>query len=140
MVSSAPPRRPAPGLGARFVMVLHRDCEACFAALSRGEVALWLSATVRIGVCRLKLLAGHSFGSPQAGAADARLVLVDGAKPLTSASRIRQVTDDHGRTHWTRRRGSCCFFYALPGVEHPCASCPRLSDAERARILATLAV
>jgi FhuF 2Fe-2S C-terminal domain len=86
------------------------------------------------------LLAGRLCGSPQAGAADARLVLADGEKPLTAGSRICQVTDDRGRTHWIRRRGSCCFLYALPGVEHPCASCPRVGDAERARILATLTV
>jgi hypothetical protein len=84
------------------------------------------------------LLAGRSFGSPQAGASDARLVLADGEKPLTSASTICQVTDDRGRTHWTRRRSSCCFLYALPGVERPCASCPRVSDTERARIFSTL--
>lgn len=84
------------------------------------------------------LLAGRSFGSPLAGAADARLVLADGEKPLTSVSRIGEITDDLGRTQWIRRRGSCCFLYALPGVEHPCASCPRLRDGERARILATL--
>ena len=82
------------------------------------------------------LLAGRSFGSPQAAAADAQLVLANGEKPLTAASRICQVTDDQGRTHWIRRRDSCCFLYALPGVEHPCASCPRIGDAERARILA----
>jgi hypothetical protein len=103
-----------------------------------GRHTQWAEVTDRLD--KALLLAGHSFGSAQAGAADARLVLADGQKPLTSASRIRQVTDDHGRTHWTRRRGSCCFLYALPGVAHPCASCPRLSDAERARILATLAV
>jgi hypothetical protein len=80
------------------------------------------------------LLAGRSFGSPQAGAADARLVLADGAKPLTSASTICEVTDDYGRTHWTRRRGSCCFLYALPGVERPCVGCPRINDRERTRI------
>ena len=103
-----------------------------------GRHTQWAEVTDRLD--KALLLAGHAFGSPQAGAADARLVLADGEKPLTSASRIRQVTDDHGRTHWTRRRGSCCFLYALPGVAHPCASCPRLSDAERARILATLPV
>jgi hypothetical protein len=83
------------------------------------------------------LLAGRSFGSPQAGAADARLVLADGEKPLTSASTIREVTDERGRTHWTRRRGSCCFLYALPGIEHPCAGCPRVTDSERAHIFST---
>jgi hypothetical protein len=81
------------------------------------------------------LLAGRSFGSPQAGAADARLVLADGAKPLTSASTICQVTDGRVHTHWTRRRGSCCFLYALPGVERPCVGCPRINDSERARIV-----
>lgn len=80
------------------------------------------------------LLAGRSFGSPQAGASDAQLVLGPGEHPLTSASTICETTDDRGRTHWTRRRGSCCFLYALPGVERPCASCPRLRDADRARI------
>jgi len=84
------------------------------------------------------LLAGRSFGSPQAGAADARLVLADGAKPLTSASTIAAVTDDRGRIRWTRRRSSCCFLYALPGIEHPCASCPRVNDGERARIFGML--
>ncbi len=84
------------------------------------------------------LLAGRSFGSPQAGAADARLVLANGEKPLTSASTIHELTDDRGRTHWTRLRSSCCFLYALPGVERPCASCPRLNDSERACIFGTL--
>ena len=31
------PNAPQQGSDARFVMVLHGDCEACFAALSRGE-------------------------------------------------------------------------------------------------------
>ncbi|MGB6226629.1 MAG: (2Fe-2S)-binding protein, partial [Pseudonocardiaceae bacterium] len=84
------------------------------------------------------LLAGRAFGSPQAGAADARLVLADGEQPLTSSSTICELTDDRGRPHWTRLRGSCCFLYALPGVARPCASCPRVNDAERARIFGTL--
>jgi hypothetical protein len=84
------------------------------------------------------LLAGRSFGSPQAGAADARLVLAEGQRPLTSPSTICQVSDDRGRTHWTRRRGSCCFLYALPGIERPCASCPRVDEVERSRIFGTL--
>lgn len=88
------------------------------------------------------LLAGRAFGSPQAGASDARLVLggseTPPRKPLTSASTICEVTDDRGRKHWTRRRGSCCFLYALPGIERPCASCPRIGAADRARIFGTL--
>lgn len=84
------------------------------------------------------LLAGRSFGSPQAGASDARLVLGSGEDPLTAPSTICEMTDDRGRTHWTRRRGSCCFLYAMPGIERPCASCPRLLDTERASIYGTL--
>ncbi|MDQ3760716.1 MAG: iron-sulfur protein [Actinomycetota bacterium] len=101
-----------------------------------GRRTQW--ATVTDVLDSALLLAGRSFGSPQAGASDAQLVLADGARPLTSASTICQVTDDRGRTHWTRRRGSCCFLYALPGIEGPCASCPRVNDAERARMLSTL--
>jgi hypothetical protein len=52
LVSSARPEAPRQGSNARFVMVLHGDCGACFAALSCGEGALWLNATVRIGVYR----------------------------------------------------------------------------------------
>ncbi|MGB8962004.1 MAG: iron-sulfur protein [Pseudonocardiaceae bacterium] len=84
------------------------------------------------------LLAGRSFGSPQAGAADARLVLADGEPPLTSGSTICELTDDRGRPHWTRLRGSCCFLYAMAGVARPCASCPRVNDAERVQIFGTL--
>jgi hypothetical protein len=97
-----------------------------------GRRTQW--ATVTDVLDSALLLAGRAFGSPQAGASDARLVLADGEEPLTSASTICELTDDRGRTHWTRRRSSCCFLYAMPGVERPCASCPRVSDAERARI------
>lgn len=101
-----------------------------------GHRTQW--ATVTDVLDSAMLLAGRSFGSPQAGAADARLVLGAGEKPLTSGSTIRQVTDDRGRIHWTRLRGSCCFLYALPGVADPCASCPRNGEGERARIFGTL--
>lgn len=101
-----------------------------------GRRTQW--ATVTDVLDKAMLLAGRAFGSAQAGAADARLVLPGDEKPLTSASRICEVTDERGQTHWIRRRSSCCFLYAMPGVENPCASCPRLNDAERARVLATL--
>ncbi|MGH3905022.1 MAG: (2Fe-2S)-binding protein [Pseudonocardiaceae bacterium] len=98
-----------------------------------GRRTLWAAVTDVLDTALL--LAGRSFGSTQAGAADARLVLPERVEPLTSASTICTVTDDDGRTHWTRRRGSCCFYYALSGVEHPCATCPRTDDEGRARIL-----
>ncbi|MGH3899683.1 MAG: (2Fe-2S)-binding protein [Pseudonocardiaceae bacterium] len=101
-----------------------------------GRRTLWAAVTDTLDVTLL--VAGRSFGSAQAGATDARLVLAEREEPLTSASTTCEVTDERGRTHWIRRRGWCCFTYALPGVEHPCASCPRVSDAERIRILGTL--
>ncbi|MGH3852217.1 MAG: (2Fe-2S)-binding protein [Pseudonocardiaceae bacterium] len=101
-----------------------------------GRRTQWAAVTDALD--RGLLLAGRSFGSPRAGAADARLVLADGEDPLTSASTICQVTDEHGRTHWTRRRCSCCFLYAVPGIDRPCTTCPRVSDAERVRILGTI--
>ncbi len=101
-----------------------------------GRRTQWAAVTDMLDSALLQ--AGRAFGSTRAGAADARMVLAQREDPLTSASTTCEVTDEHGRTHWTRRRGSCCFFYALPGTEHPCVSCPRLSDAERVRILGTL--
>lgn len=101
-----------------------------------GRRTLWAAVTDMLDVNLL--IAGRSFGSARAGATDARLVLAQREDPFTSASTTCEVIDDRGRAHWTRRRGWCCFSYALPGVEHPCASCPRVSDAERARILGTL--
>ena len=101
-----------------------------------GRRTLWAAVTDVLDVNLLR--AGRSFGSAQAGATDARLVLAERENPFTSASTTCEMTDEHGRTHWIRRRGWCCFTYALPEVEHPCASCPRVSDAERVRILGTL--
>lgn len=100
-----------------------------------GPRTLWAAVTDALDTSLL--LAGRAFGSVQAGAADAQLVLGRRIEPLTSPSTICTVTDRRGRTHWTRRRSSCCFYYALPG-EQPCATCPRVDDDERARILSTL--
>jgi hypothetical protein len=101
-----------------------------------GRHTLWAAVTDSLDTGLL--LAGRVFGSAQAGAADARLVLAERSEPLTSASTICLVTDDQGRPQWTRRRGSCCFYYALSGVTEPCATCPRTDDAQRARILGKL--
>ncbi len=101
-----------------------------------GRRTLWAAVTdvLDSGL----LLAGRARGDDEAGVADARLVLAERHEPLTSASTTRQVTDEHGRSHWTRQRGSCCFYYALPGVQQACATCPRVDDTERAGILGEL--
>ncbi len=101
-----------------------------------GRRTLWAAVTDVLDTGLL--LAGRSRGDDEAGVADARLVLAEHYEPMTSASTTRQVVDEHGRAHWTRQRGSCCFYYALPDVAQPCATCPRVDDAERARILGDL--
>lgn len=101
-----------------------------------GRRTLWAAVTDALDTGLL--LAGRSRGDDEAGVADARLVLAERYEPMTSASTTRQVVDERGRVHWTRQRGSCCFYYALPEVEQPCATCPRVDDAERARILGEL--
>ena len=98
-----------------------------------GRRTLWAAATDMIDSGLL--VAGRLRGDEAAGMADARLVLADRFEPLTSASTARTLTDSRGVTHWTHQRGSCCFYYALPGASHACATCPRVDDAERARLL-----
>lgn len=101
-----------------------------------GRHTLWSAATDVLDAGLL--MAGRSRGDEEAGVADARLVLAQHHEPLTSASTTRALTDARGRTHWTRARVSCCFYYALAGVKQSCATCPRIGDTERARILSEL--
>lgn len=101
-----------------------------------GRRTLWAAVTDVLDTGLL--LAGRSRGDDESGVADARLVLAEHDEPMTSASTTRRVVDEHGRAHWTRQRGSCCFYYALPEVTQPCATCPRVDDAERAHILGEL--
>jgi len=102
-----------------------------------GRRTLWAAVTDVLDAGLL--MAGNSRGDVEAGVADARLVLAERFEPLTSASTTRVLVDEHGVTHWTRQRGSCCFYYALPGVTRTCITCPRVDDAERARMLGELA-
>lgn len=122
----------------RRQVVAHAECflRVYGPTVRFGRRTLWAAVTdvLDSGL----LLAGRSRGDDGAGVADARLVLAEHYEPLTSASTTRQVVDERGRAHWTRQRESCCFYYALPGVEQPCATCPRVGDAERARILGEL--
>jgi hypothetical protein len=83
------------------------------------DEALWTSGTVR--------------GDPEAGIADAALVLGEVHPPFTAATTTYRVRDLRGREHWSRRRQSCCFFYAVPSGR-ACFTCPRTSDAERERL------
>jgi FhuF 2Fe-2S C-terminal domain len=99
-----------------------------------GSHTLWGAVTDALdrGVWHL----AHLRGEDAAGAADAALVLPAPAlAPFTSGSTIRGLRGPSGRLHWTRTRQSCCFHYKLPGVQGPCATCPRLTVDQRLRRL-----
>nr|WP_189055362.1 (2Fe-2S)-binding protein [Longimycelium tulufanense] len=111
------------GHAARFVAV--------FGPTTRiGRRMLWAAATDALDAALWQ--AGRVFGNEGAGVADAALLLPPDPTPLTSGSRLYQVSGPDGRSVWTRRRQSCCFHFALPGAE-ACVTCPRTRDAERAR-------
>ncbi|AOS61187.1 (2Fe-2S)-binding protein [Actinoalloteichus hymeniacidonis] len=113
------------GHAARFV--------AAFAPGTRlGRRMLWAAATDVLDTTLW--LAGQMCGDEDGGVADAALVLGTAADPLldpfTSVSTMYRVSVDDGE-RWTRRRGSCCFHYALPGSPQACTTCPRVGTAER---------
>lgn len=121
-------RRQVVGHAARFLRVYAPQVRF-------GTRTLWAAVTDALDTGLL--LAGRTYGSMDAGAADCEAVLAAPDRPLTPSTTHR-VVDPHGRVHWTRRRGSCCFHYALPDVESACATCPRVRDDERARMLGEL--
>lgn len=129
------PDEPALAAVLRRQVVAHAACflRVYGPTVRFGRRTLWAALTdvLDSGL----LLAGRARGDVEAGVADARLVLAERYEPLTSASTTREIIDARGRARWTRQRQSCCFYYALPGVEQACATCPRVDDTERARIL-----
>jgi FhuF 2Fe-2S C-terminal domain len=94
-----------------------------------GSHTLWGAVTDALdrGVWHI----AHLRGEDAAGAADAALVLPAPLAPFTSGSTIRELRGPSGRLHWIRTRQSCCFHYKLPGVQAPCATCPRLTVDQR---------
>lgn len=100
---------------------------AAYAPTTRiGRHGLWAAATDAVDVA---LMVGGSISRDMARArADAGLVL--GPAPLVGGSTLHQITDDRGRTHWTRRRYSCCYVYRASD-QTTCVTCPRVSDEDR---------
>ncbi|WP_370945138.1 iron-sulfur protein [Amycolatopsis sp. cg5] len=86
-----------------------------YGPLSRlGRRSLWAAATDALDT------ALWSAGEPDAGVADAALVLGSRHAPLTAASTLRLTPE----REWTRRLESCCFSYLLPSTPE-CDGCPR---------------
>ncbi|MBA2738055.1 MAG: (2Fe-2S)-binding protein [Nocardioidaceae bacterium] len=93
-----------------------------------GRHGLWAAVTDAVDVAFL--VAGWVGGDMARAAADAAHTL--GAAPLVGESTLHQIEDERGRSHWTRRRYSCCYLYRAPG-QTACVTCPRVSAAERRR-------
>ncbi len=109
---------------------------AAYAPLTRfGPRTTWAAATDAMDTAFLT--AGWVSDDPGVAAADAARVLGTGPERCwrrgAGWSTLHQLTDHGGRQHWTRRRHGCCFLYRLDGVA-ACPTCPRVSDAERARL------
>ncbi|MGW0518023.1 (2Fe-2S)-binding protein [Crossiella sp. NPDC003009] len=111
-----------------------REFVAAYGPTTRlGRHMLWGAATDALDSALWQT--GRMLGDEGAGVAEAALVLPALVEPFTSASRLYPVHGE-GRTVWTRRRESCCFHFALDG-QSACATCPRVSAAEREkRVLA----
>ncbi|RJQ78470.1 iron-sulfur protein [Pseudonocardiaceae bacterium YIM PH 21723] len=77
--------------------------------------------------------AGRYTGDEEQGVLDAALLLPDREAPLTSGTKVYSVCGPDGSRVWTRRRESCCFYFAVAGAESACVTCPRVSDVDRAR-------
>ena len=59
------------------------------------------------------------------------LVLPGSTPEFTDGSTIYRLTDSRGREHLSRRRMGCCYYYKVTESGEACATCPRVSDAER---------
>ncbi|PZF83822.1 (2Fe-2S)-binding protein [Jiangella anatolica] len=134
------------------------DDEAALAAVLRAEVRAHADAflaTFRTGA-RLprRHLLGAFFDGIDSGfwlhtsalaateeqvVATARTTLPGGADHFADPSSYYTVVDDRGRSHLTRRRISCCFYYKVADDGLPCTTCPRTSDADRAAQLSRFA-
>ena len=61
------------------------------------------------------------------------LVLPGSTPEFTDGSTIYRLTDSRGREHLSRRRMGCCYYYKVTESGEACATCPRVSDAERVK-------
>ena len=76
-------------------------------------------------------------GNPQVGAAEevlrlAATVLPGGTAEFGERSSIHLLTNRQGRTHLSRRRAGCCYYYKVDDGQQACSTCPRVDDEARA--------
>lgn len=111
-------------LRGRFTAHAARFVSAFAGTVRFGRHTLWAAATDALD--HSMWLVGRYAGDETAGVLDANLLLPDRFAPLTSASTLRPVVDDQGRTGWTRRREACCFHYLMDAGQGVCETCPRV--------------
>lgn len=59
------------------------------------------------------------------------LVLPGSTPEFTEQSTVYRLTDARGREQLSRRRVGCCYYYKVTEGGAACATCPRVTDAER---------
>lgn len=64
--------------------------------------------------------------------AEGAVVLPGGTAEFAAASSLHLLVDARGRTHVSRRRVGCCYYFKVTDDGRACATCPRVDDAERA--------
>ena len=126
--------------------------EAALADVLRGQVRMHADDFLAGYVGRAKLARRHRLGAffdgldtgvwyggtTEAGAAPevlrlGALVLPGSTPEFPDPSTVYRLTDTRGREHLSRRRVGCCYYYKVTEGGEACATCPRVSDAERVK-------
>nr|WP_225443102.1 (2Fe-2S)-binding protein [Lolliginicoccus lacisalsi] len=80
----------------------------------------------------------RSPGAEHATIEAAREVLPGGTAEFRDSTTLYLLDDALGRTHLTRERISCCYYYKIAEQERACLTCPRTSIDERVQRLAEI--
>lgn len=74
---------------------------------------------------------GRLLGEEERARREASLLLPGGTAPYAGGAAFRLLRGPRGEGLTTRNRASCCLYYTVR-PQDTCATCPRISDAERA--------
>lgn len=100
--------------------------------MRRRSRALWGAATDEL--VESLWYFGHLLKEEERAVRELARLLPGATPPFAVGAGFRELTTPEETTLRTRDRASCCMFYTLRPAD-TCATCPRLSDAERVRRL-----